>query len=126
MLFKLKDRELCNSLPNELALRVINADQLSIMRKNRADAKEYLNMRESQSHPDLKVPMLTGTNVEEFDLAFTASVRRQNALIGIPLDYLLRTDAIGNYDADWNSREEDLKFCANLQGQAFNDDAETL
>ena len=53
-------------------------------------------MRESQSHPDMKVPMLTGTNAEEFDLAFTAAVRRQNALIVIPLDYLLRTDAIGN------------------------------
>ena len=99
MLFQLKDRELCNYVPNELDLRGINADQLSIMRKNRADAKEYLNMRESQSHPDMKVPMLTGTNVEEFDLSFTAAVRRQNALIGIPLNYLLRTDAIRNYDA---------------------------
>ena len=45
MSIELKDRELCNYLPNELALRGINTDQLSIMRKNRANAKEYLNMR---------------------------------------------------------------------------------
>ena len=47
----------------------------------------------------MKVPMLTGTDFEEFGLAFSAAVRRQNALIGILLDYLLRPDAVGNYDA---------------------------
>ena len=30
------------------------------------------------------------------------------------------------YNAAWNTREGDLKFCASLQVQAFNDDSETL
>ena len=34
----------------------------------------------------MKVPTLIGTNFEEFDLAFTAEVRLQNALVLIPLD----------------------------------------
>ena len=70
--------------------------------------------------------MLTGKTFEEFDLAYTDVFRRQNALIAIPFDYLLRIDAVGNYDADWNSCEKKLNFCVNLQGKAFNDDAETL
>ena len=55
------------------------------MRKNRDDAKEYQKSRYKQSHPNIKVPTLTGTNIEEFYLAFTATVRRQNALTVIPL-----------------------------------------
>ena len=38
----------------------------------------------------MEVPTLIGTNFEEFDLYFTATVRIQNALIGTPLDYLIR------------------------------------
>ena len=49
------------------------------MRKNRDDAKEYIKRIESQSHSDMKVPTLTGTNIEEFDLDFTSVVRRHNA-----------------------------------------------
>ena len=74
----------------------------------------------------MKVPTLTGMNFEEFDLAFTAAVRKHNALSGIPLYYLLIPDVVENYDATWNSHELKLKFFANLQGQAFNDNAETF
>ena len=42
------------------------------------------------------------------------------------MDYLLSPDAVENYDAAWNYREEKLKFCFNLRGQAINDYAETL
>ena len=41
---------------------------------------------ENQYHPDMKVPTLTGTNFEGFDLDFTVSVRRKNSLIRISLD----------------------------------------
>ena len=74
----------------------------------------------------MKVPTLTGTNFEEYGLAFTATVRRKNDLIKIPLDYFIGSDAVVNYDAAWNYREEKLKFCANLRGKSFNDGTETL
>ena len=72
-------------MPDELALRDINANQLSIIRKNRYYEKYYLKRRENQSHHDMKVPTLTGTNFEEINLDFTAAVRRKNNPIGIPL-----------------------------------------
>ena len=74
----------------------------------------------------MKVPTITGTNIEEFDMDFTAKVRSQNNITGISLDYLLRKDTIVNYNAAYNSWEENLKFCDNLQGKDFNYDAETL
>ena len=74
----------------------------------------------------MKLPTLIGTNVEEFGLYFLTVFRRQNYLIVIPLDYLLRTDAVKNYNAALNYCEEKIQFCAKLQVQDFNDYAETL
>ena len=74
----------------------------------------------------MKLPTLTGTNVEEFYLAFTAAFRIHSDLIGIPLDYFLRPDAVRKYNLAWNTRQEKIKFCAKLQVQDFNDDTETL
>ena len=113
-------------MPYGLAICGINAEHLSIMRKNRDDSKEHLKKIEKHSHPDIKSPTLRGATFEEFDLAFTAAVRRQNSLIGIPLDCILGPDAVGNYNGAWNFREEKIKFCARLRGQAFNDNAETV
>ena len=48
--------------------------------------QKNLRRRENQSCYDMKVPMITGTNFEDFDLAFAAAVRRHNSLIEIPLD----------------------------------------
>ena len=62
MYFEIKDRELFNALPYEVALRGIKSDQLGMMRKNRDDTKEYINRIESQYHPDMKVNTLTGTH----------------------------------------------------------------
>ena len=56
------------------------------MRKNRDDPKKYLKRKYNQPHSDMKVPTPIGTKFEEFDLAFTASFRRQNAIIEISLD----------------------------------------
>ena len=94
---------MCNYFPGELTFRGINVDQLSIVGNNRSDAKEYLKRGQIQYHPDMKLPTLIGTNFEESHLDFTSLFRRQNALIRIPLDYLLRPHAIGNYDAAWIS-----------------------
>ena len=58
--------------------------------------------------------MLPGTDFEEFGLAFTATVRRENALILIPLYYLLSTYVAENVNASWNSYEEKLQFFASL------------
>ena len=95
-----------NNFPDEVALLGINADKISITKKNMADTEEYIKRIENQSHPDMKVPTLTGTNVQGFDPTFTAAVRRQNCLIVILLNCLPRTDAFGSYNTDWNTREE--------------------
>ena len=53
----------------------------------------------------MKVHMLIGTNFEAFGLDFTAAVKGKNALFGISLDYLIRPDAVGNYNAAWTTLE---------------------
>ena len=39
------------------------------------------------------------------------------------MDYLLKSDTVGNYDAAWNSREEKLKFLTAYKDKPF---AETV
>ena len=126
ILFELKDRELCASLPDEHVLEGITLDQLRIMRSNRNKAMEMIEIRKNQSYPDMVVPTLTSTNFEEFDLAFTGAARRQFGLAGISLDYLLRQEDEGNYNSPWETREEQLKMCAAFQGQKFKEDSGAL
>ena len=52
----------------------------------------------------MKVPRLTGNNFEEFDIDFTAVVRRHNTIIGILFNYLLIPDMVVNYNMAWNIR----------------------
>ena len=126
ILFELKDRDLCAALPDQQVLQGITLEQLKAMRSNRNKALEMIEIRKNQSYPDMVVPQLTSTNFEEFDLAFTAAARRQFGLAGISLDYLLRKEDVGNYNAQWETREEKLKMCAAFQGQKFNEDSGAL
>ena len=43
ILFELQDRAICNALPGQADLMAINAAQIAIMRRQRADAKQYQN-----------------------------------------------------------------------------------
>ena len=123
ILFELKDRELCAALPDQQMLQGITVDQLRSMRSNRNRAKEMTEIRKNQSYPDMVVPQLTSTNFEDFDLAFNGAARRQFGLAGIALDYLLREADVGDYNAQWETREEKLKMCAAFQGQKFKEDS---
>ena len=127
LLFELKDRAICSALPNQANLMAINQAQITLMRQNRAEAKEYQAHRDQTTHHKMNVPELKSDNFETFELAFAAAVRRQNSMYGsVPLDYLLRDSAVGNYNAVWATREEKLKNCITLAGQSYRDDSETL
>ena len=42
------------------------------------------------------------------------------------MDYLLRKDDVGNYNAQWETREEIMKMCAAFQKQKFKEDFKAL
>ena len=62
----------------------------------------------------MEVPKLTNNNFDEFNTAFTAVVSCQTSRAGIALDYQLRINEVGNYDAVYSSREDKLKSCMRL------------
>ena len=127
ILFELKDRSICNALPSAANLMAITMAQINIMRRQRAEAKEHQERRDNIAHHKMEVPELKSDNFEEFELAFAAAVRRQDSMHGsIPLDYLLRDNATGNYNAAWPTREEKLANCIQFAGLAFRNDNETL
>lgn len=126
LLYELKDRELCGALPDNVTLAAINADQLALLRNQRNIGLEAEQMRRDASLPDVEVPKLTNSNFDEFNTAFTAVVSRQTSRAGIALDYQLRDNEVGNYDAVYSSREDKLKSCMQLQGTIFKEDSQAV
>ena len=125
ILFELKDRERCNSLPTAPMLMGLNNRQVTTMRSQRAQAMHDAAQDKLATLPTMKVPKLTATNYETFNTAFTAVVTRTMGTNGTTLDYRMRTEN-GNYDSPWESRKHKLKTCTRLTGPNFTRDSEAL
>ena len=126
VLFELKDRDACDALPDEAMLNALDMSQLSSMRKLRRQAIVNQSLRKEVTLPDMKVPKLTAQTFDDWNTSFSTVVGRQNSLAGISLNYLLREVEVGNYNANWPTREEKLKFCIKLHGSRYKSDTEAL
>ena len=126
ILFELKDRDMCDALPNATVLRGLDANQLSSMRKLRRLALINQSLRKEISLPDMKVLKLTAQTFDDWNTSFTSVVGRQHSLVEISLDYLLKDEEVGNYEANWPTREDKLKFYIRLSGSRYKSDTESL
>ena len=126
VLFELKDRDAGDALPNAAVLSALDANQVSSMRKFRRQAIINQTLHKEFILPDMKVPKLTAQNFDDWNPSFSTVVGRQNSLAGISLDYLLRDEEIGNYNANQTTCEEKLKFCIKLHGSRYKSDTKAL
>lgn len=125
LMFELKDRDICNALPNMATLQGINRVQLSLLRRNRSDALS-LAAAPIATLPDMKVPKLTSNNYDAFHTAFSTLVSRQKSVHGIPLSYLLRDAPQSAYHNGFTSRAEKLAACLEFRGPKFTQDSQAL
>ena len=126
MLFELKDRQKCQALPTPETLNALMQPQLSILKQQRALAKEHLKKKRDSNLPPMEVPKFKGQNYDEFMTSFTTLVSRQTGVNDLPLDYLMRENETGNYEAAYTSREAKLKHCVRLSGDNFRADSKAL
>ena len=126
VLFELKDRQLCNALPDVTTLNNLDAGQVNIMRRLRRSALDDMASKKAVKLPDMKVPKLTNTNFEDWNTAFSSVVGRQYSLADVTLDYLLRDNDVGDYSLAWTSRDEKIKNCISLSGTRYKFDREGL
>ena len=126
VLFELKDRAACDALPSAAVLNALDTNQVSSMRKFRRQAIISQSLRKVATLPDMKVPKLTAQTFDDWNTSFITVVGRQNSLVSVSLDYLLRESEVGNYGANWPTREEKLKFCIKLHGLRYKSDTESL
>jgi hypothetical protein len=126
--FELKDRQLCNCLPDAATLEGINIEQLAILREARSQALEQeKNRSDNNTQGDLVIPKFTIDNFDEFMVAFTNKAKRQIGVNKLPIDYVIRTNTEpGNYMALYASREEKLKNCIHLHGDNFQIDNDAI
>ena len=106
VLFEVKNREICNTLPTLVILQNVNAIHQSPKRKRRHSTFTTEKEKRNVTLPDMEVPKLTPTTVEDWHTAFTTVVRKQTGLSGISLDYLLRSNSFGDYNLNWPTRED--------------------
>ena len=127
VMFELKDRDMCDALPNAAMLTAIDANQVSLLRAQRTQALQDIAQENSLSlTTSMEIPKLTATNYETFMTAFTTLASRTKGASGTTLDYLMR-EVNGNYDAPgWASRAARLKACTKLNGARYIRDRESL
>ena len=95
--FELKDRDVFGALTSAIVLNNLEAAQNSSMRKLRRQALINQTLRKDVSFPDIEVPKLTAQIFDDWNTLFTSVVSRQNSLVGISFDYLLREEELGNH-----------------------------
>ena len=126
MLFELKDRELCQALPDQATLQAITPVHLTALRRARATALEHKKNRSASTSSSMTVPSFKGSNYDEFIAAFKSLASRQIGVNDLPLDYILRDEPPGNYMGVYASREEKLMKCIVFRGDKFKTDRESL
>ena len=124
--FELKDRRACNALPDLVTLEAIDSNSLRTLVRNRTQAQETEKRLKSSDKGEVEIPTLSSTNFEDVEQKIKSAASRRVGAAGIPLDYILRTDSIGNYDAIWSNRLDKLKHCINLYGDDYTLDNHTL
>ena len=126
LLFELKDRDLCNALPDAAMLNAITPVQLGALRRSRANAIAHAKNRNTSTAASMTVPAFKGSNYDEFIAAFKSLASRQIGINGLPLDYIMRDGPPANYTGQFTSREEKLMKCIIFLGDNFKTDRELL
>ena len=117
VMFELKDRDMCDALPNAIMLQAIDANQVLLLRAQRTQALQDISEDSNQAlTTSMDIPKLTATNYETFMNSFTTLTSRTKGVSGTTLDYLMR-ETNGNYDVPgWASRAARLKACTKHNG----------
>ena len=126
MLFELKDREVCQALPDQATLQAIMPIHITALRRARASAIEHRKNQSASTSSNMTVPAFKGTNYNEFMAAFKSLASRQIGVNDLSLDYILRDDPPGNYMGAYASQEEKLMKCIVFRGDKFKTDRESL
>lgn len=126
ILFELRDRQRCNALPDLAMLQAITAADLRVLRRERSASMRLSKHKKNDSNTTMDIPQFKGNNFDEFMTAFKTLVSRHTGANELPLDYLMRDNVQGNYNAAYASREQKLKTCVTLNGDNFRSDSELL
>ena len=127
LLFELKDRQICNALPDQAVIDAIQPADVAVLRRSRGQALEHKKRRkQNTATAAMTVPKFNGSNYDEFITAFRSLASRSIGLNDLPLDYLMRDSAPGTYNQAWASREEKLTNCITFQGDNYRSDREAL
>ena len=78
------------------------------------------------SLPAINVPKLTKKNSKEFYRALVETLGRQKGVSSVPLLYVVRETAVGNYELPYVSTEKQLTACLAHAGENYNTDREAV
>jgi hypothetical protein len=106
---------------NDYLQSLTTADVDGFVRKHNL-WKEYKTAANNMTLPNVTIPTLTKTNWKVFSQSMTELLTRQRGTYSIPLNYVIRPDAVGDYDIDYGSTEDQLRNCLLLRGGNYRSD----
>lgn len=105
---------------------IVSLTNLDIMSFRNAYLEAKLTDATTQGLGEVTIPKLTAMKWIEFKTALTESLSRIVGKNKIPLTYLIRVGANGNFNAPYNNRLERLVACTSHRGAAFTNDNSDL
>ena len=124
--FELKDRRACNALPNLAVLQAVDVESVCTLVCNRTQVHETEKRLKASDKGDVELPTLTSNISEDVDQKIKLAASCCVDVDGIPLDYILRSNVLGDYGVVWLNRLDKLKNCINLHGDNYALDNQSL
>ena len=84
--------------------------------------KEYKSAASNMTLPSVTIPTLTKSNWKIFSQSIKELLTRQRGTYYIPLVYTIRNEAVGDYDAEYASTEDQLQSSILFRGGNYNSD----
>ena len=113
------DRIKCNSPSTATDITALIGDDIDEMRTHYNES-QHLTAADNLS--TITVPKLKSTTWSEFKTAIVETLSRAHGRNSIPLLYIVREDLVGDFSADYDSRDDRLISCISLRGPAFKAD----
>ena len=112
----------CGAEINEDYIRGLTTDHVDEFIRKHNSWKEFKSAANNMTLPNVTIPALTKSNWKIFSQSMKELLTRQRGTHNIPLIYVIRPTAIGIYDSDHSSTEDQLRTCLLFRGGNYNSD----
>ena len=123
---EMKMRRNCNAEYDVGDINALTTNDINLLVNKHNAWEETLKSISDQKLPEINMPKLNRENWKEWKTSFFEQLYRTRGKNSIPLTYIIRDDAVGDYNGVHSSTEEQLVKCISLTGPNAAGDKDTV